>query len=426
MNNSVIIFNYHGKRDVCIVDENMLPCCLFLTNHIHSSFGDLTFNSRLSYAKTLLFIHRFFEDTNVDLVQRVWDGKFLTQQEYSDFKRHCMFKVEENYQHNVISFAKHSDKQIDNLIHATRITQGKVASQTAKMRLTRFVSYIEYLYQTIHFANQSSETISQGFIQIKKRVKRDIRGIKDQNTAVRDPFQSAIPDDVYFKLLDIIKPWSDENPFKGSRLRNRVIIAIFNDTGIREGALAKLKISNIKDDRGNFRLLITRTPDDKTDPRKKPAAQKTKAHSAAISPDTMRLLKTYIETERCKHPGSQSHDFIFIAEKGKTAGQPISLNSLYKIVETLSIAVGFKLYPHLFRIKWNEVFEIKARKSGYTYQQIDDIRKYAMGWTENSKMAQRYNEFMLAVSAQNLSKIRQQEFIPTKGESSSDNGKGNN
>ncbi|MGF1756491.1 hypothetical protein L4D76_00785 [Photobacterium sagamiensis] len=61
MDYSLVIHKDLGNRsDVCIVDENMLPACFFLSNHLSTSFSDRAFNTRLTYGKTLLFIYRYF------------------------------------------------------------------------------------------------------------------------------------------------------------------------------------------------------------------------------------------------------------------------------------------------------------------------------------------------------------------------------
>lgn len=79
---------------------------------------------------------------------------------------------------------------------------------------------------------------------------------------------------IFFKLLEIIKPFSPDNPWtESSRTRNKLIVDIFIETGIRLGALNKLKISDIKEGAEGTRLHITRTPNDPTDPRKLSPAQ---------------------------------------------------------------------------------------------------------------------------------------------------------
>lgn len=426
MNYSVVIHtNAKNQHDVCVVDEDMLPACFFLSNHIVYSFSDLAFNTRLTYAKTLLFVFCYFTAKSIDLPERVRSGKFFTREEYEDFKRYCKYKKEDEIESkNVISFEKLSAKKLDNLIYATQSTEGKVASTTVKMRLRQFKDYISYLYQTFHFANNVPVSVCQNHDDFVRQLDIDIRSTKDNNASVKDPFEQSIPDAVFFKILEISKPFSPENPWtKNTRNRNKLILSVLIDTGIRQGALAKLKKSDLKEDTHGARLLITRTPDDPTDPRKHKPAQKTKAHSSAISVETKDALKRYINTERNGYHKANTHDFIFVGTKGDHEGLPITNSAIAKIFKTLSDAVEFPLHPHLFRHKWNEIFHQKALKAGFTHSQMVDIAKYAMGWTESSTMISRYNEFCFAVTVHELSAQRQSETVPSQKEASNENNK---
>ena len=187
---------------------------------------------------------------------------------------------------------------------------------------------------------------------------------------------------------------------------------ILIDSGVRVGALLKLKISNLVDDWGNPRFLLTRTPDDPSDTRLDPASNKTKALSVSISTDLMKLIKLYISTIRASKPNVHEHDFVFISEKGKTLGQPLTYKAIHKIVKTFGDAINHKLYPHKLRHKWNEIFEDMARKQGYTPEKIEELRKYAMGWVADSNMASIYNELQLAVTVAEISSKNQSQSVP--------------
>ncbi|EGQ7796078.1 MULTISPECIES: site-specific integrase [Vibrio] len=415
MNCSVVIFdNVHGKRDVAIVDSDYLPDCFFINNHISTSFADLAEQTKYTYAKHLLFSYRYFNSKAIDLPERASMGTFLTREEYEDFKTHCKYRVESDFDDscNVASFSRFSDKQLDNWIYATQSSSERVGAYTLKERLRLFLGYMQYLYKTYHCSNIPPVEISHYFLSFERMIKEDIKNIKDENYDVKDPLEQVIPDEVFFEMLEIIKPSNPNNPWKGSKLRNQLIVNIFIETGIRKGALAKLKSSNVKNDAHGFRIMITRTPNDVTDKRRLRASQKTKPHSSAISEETFDLIELYIETERVKYSESQSHDFILVSEKGNTAGEHLSVLSINYVIKSLSNALKFELNPHLFRHKWNELFDEKASAAGYSSEQIEDIRKYAMGWDEDSKMGSIYNEFKHALKVHELSAQRQKDTMP--------------
>lgn len=412
----VVHADRENKSDICIVDDDMLPACFFLSNHICSSFADLSFNTRLTYVKVLLFVFCYFASKSIDLPERVESGEFLTREEYDDFKRYCKYKKEAEIEgRNVVNFARFSDKRLDNLIHATQSTESKASANTVRVRLRQFIDYIGYLYNIFHFSNNAPSVVRQNYVDFERLLKSDIQNIRDENADVRDPFEKTIPDDIFFKILEIIKPFSPENPWTQSgRSRNKLIVDIFIETGIRLGALNKLKISDIKEGAEGTRLHITRTPNDPTDPRKLLPAQKTKVHSSSISTDTWTTLKLYVETERSKYAKANTHDFVFVGTKGNKKGLPITNDRVYKIIKTLSEAVKFPLHPHLFRHKWNEIFDEKATSAGYSPAQIEDLRKYAMGWVEDSKMSIIYNNFRHAIKVHELSTQRQNATVPSQ------------
>jgi integrase len=150
---------------------------------------------------------------------------------------------------------------------------------------------------------------------------------------------------------------------------------------------------------GTFdQLYIYRSDNDPTDPRTDKPNQKTKNHFATISPLLMRDIKHYIEVTRASYEKSNSHDFIFISENDSkgTLGEPISLKSINSIFRKLSQATGFHIHPHMVRHKWNEIFDQEGIRQGVHPARMEDLRKYAMGWSQNSIQNQRYNDKQLA------------------------------
>ena len=417
MNSKVQIYtDFDGRREMLISDDG-LPASFFVWSFLLDKYGTLQFNTRKTYTATMYFVLNYFKNSNIDIVERVNSGAFFNLEELRKFILHCKYKVaEESRSENVDSISlmadRKFDKALDILIHSTRHSDNKVSGQTVKGRLARFISFVEYLYKIFYFDNSISPKIHNKMTDLKRIIEDEKRKAKSDNASVKDPFESPIPDEIFFKLLEIIHPTSAENPFKGSRFRNSIIINTFIETGVRIGAVAKIKISDVKGNSDTPRILVTRTPDDKSDPRRIRPSQKTKAHSTAISVGLMKRLESYIVTKRKDFNASESHDFLFVSEKGVSEGQPLSLNAFASIIKKLSNTLNFNFSPHTFRFKWNEIFDSRAIEAGYTPQQLEDIRKYAMGWTENSKMGLLYNEFRNAVKVHELSAERSSGFMP--------------
>ncbi|MDE1347646.1 site-specific integrase [Vibrio aestuarianus] len=408
-----------------IVRSSVFPACLYLNAYLNGNHNSPlstgknnastpAFHTLKKYAYELKFLYCYFIKQGIDLVERVSSGEFLSRQEVDDFVRTCKLYADEGTidESNIVTI---SDKRIRDAIHATSHSQPQVSAHTLRQRLIRLRAYIEYLFVCHHYEQEPTNTqarVDEQFNKFKLYINTFISRTRKNNTIVKDAFESVIPSDKFFYLLEIIKESSPENPFKSSKLRNQIIMQILIDTGVRVGAILKLKISDLIDDWDNPRFLLTRTPNDPTDPRLERPSNKTKALSVSISSKLIKLIKLYIQTVRTENPTAREHDFVFISEKGTTSGQPLTYKSIHKIVDKFGEALGIKLHPHKLRHKWNEVFEDRAREHGLTPEKIEDLRKYAMGWVEDSKMASVYNEYQLAVTVANFSSKTQSKAVP--------------
>ncbi|HHY0471002.1 TPA: site-specific integrase [Vibrio parahaemolyticus] len=413
-----------------IVEDGVFPACLYLNAYLngnHNSFlsrGNaahaLSLNTLISYAHQLKFCHSYFKYKNIDLVKRVAEGTFLSTKEIDDFIQASKMPLDVDSNVEKSKVVRITDHRIQKAVHATINSSPHVSAHTFRQKLIRLRSYVEYLYVCHHYDNPStSETviIDSKFRAFQFYLNKHISDTRKDNVETRDPFVSVLPVDHFFNLLEIIKVNSPQNPFKSSRFRNQLVMQILVESGVRIGAVLKLKISDLVDDWDNPRFLLTRTPNDTTDKRRIPAKNKTKALSVSISPELMKLIKLYIDTVRVKYPKSTQHDFLFVAEKGVSSGKPITYEQVYKVVSKFGDAINFKLHPHLLRHKWNEVFTENAESAGYDQALIEDMRKYAMGWVENSKMVGIYNEFKIAVTVRELSAANQNKTVPDLGNS---------
>lgn len=405
-----IDFENKLRCDLTNMDKG-LPVSFWLSVHLREDYP--TFRTALTYAYQAKFNFEYFDTRGIDIVDRVECGSFLTKQEYQDYVTHCLYKLNFSPAQTTkfTSIEQYNHKSLDNLIYATRCSQSRVAAATTKLRINALSSFITFLYECTHSENQVPAHVAEQYQDLIARFKRYTKKIKDDNAVVKDVFEQAIPTDFYFRMLEISKPYHSENPWsKLSRLRNHVIVQLFNETGIRLGAVCKLKISDLKND-GQPRIRITRTPNDPTDPRSRPAAQKTKAHVSPISRELMDRLMLYIKTDRSKYPEAVSHDFIFVAQKGETKGLPIALQTVNYLFNKLSKKLEFNVFPHLMRHKFQEIFENAGEKQGLSADRINDLRKWACGWSENSKMVNLYNEFKNAQAAAEISKTAQRDLL---------------
>lgn len=307
-------------------------------------------NTQIRYARSLLNVLKCLSKQGVHIVKRVKTGQYMTLLELDQLARNACLKESAQVTDNVVSFSNAlnvSTKQLDNATHEAQRSVAKhgVATGTAKVRLLTFQWFMEYLHDIHHETAPDESEVAKNYNKFNKQLSNEIKKLKSVNTQVDDPFEKAIPDEVMEKLQIDLQAESPNNPFKGSKLRNECIWRVFVDTGARNGAIAKLKISDIRDD-GYPRLHITNSRNDPTDPRIHKAEQKTQSGIAPISAQTRELLICYINEVRSQFQQAMLHDFLFIAEKGKSKGLPLALKTYAYLFEQISKHAQFHITPH--------------------------------------------------------------------------------
>nr|WP_314899653.1 site-specific integrase [uncultured Deefgea sp.] len=402
-------YQFNNKSFVALVDDFDCPFDPFVSAYL-STLASQSFNTQLRKAVELSFVLKYFACKGIDLATRMATEQLVSEGEYLQFYDACCLQKNSLDSSNVMFFRKISDKALRNIITANQKTLSKVSNETLQGRIRRFREYCTWLFDHFHEFLSVDEAISKRFHRLTSKIKLDEEGIgRNRSQRVADPIESVIPDEVFTRLLEMILPSSPNNPFTGSKVRNYLIVSVLYQSGIRRGALAKLKISDCHFSGSYDQISIYRSGGDPTDPRLDKPNQKTKAHLATIPPILMRQIKLYIDQIRVNIPQQQSHDFIFISEKNSraTLGQPISLKSINSIFQKLSDALQFHIHPHMLRHKWNEIFDEAGEMQGVDHKLLEDIRKYAMGWTGSSIMSRIYNDKRLAKKAKEISLAHQ-------------------
>lgn len=402
------IYQFNRIPFVTITDDFDCPICPYVSAYLSTLTG-LAFNTQLRNANELVFVLNHFQKAKIDLVARIQSGKLISNKEYLQFH---LVSASQKKRTGDSSVFPHiiSDKALRNAISANKSQLARVSNETQQGRIRRLREFMDDLFKYFHDSYRAEKDIVDRFDKLTAAMKLDEDSLsRNRSQYVGDPADSVIPDDQFCRLLEIIRPSSENNPFKGSKVRNYLIVSILIQSGIRRGALAKLKISDFHFHGNSDAISVYRSGIDPTDPRLEKPNQKTKPHLATISPVLMREIKYYVDHVRDEIPRQEEHDFIFVSEKNSrgTLGHPISLKSVNAIFQVLSKAIEFHIHPHLLRHKWNEIFDREGTEKGIDPRLLEDIRKYAMGWSEKSDMAGTYNDKRLAEKARDFSKAHQ-------------------
>lgn len=399
------------------MDEFDCPACPYASAYL-ATLTKQKFNTQVRKANELLFVLDYFQKKKISLVERVRSGDLITQREYSQFHDACASKklIDDDADKSVVVLQV-SDKLLRNALSANVRQLSLVQPETQAGRLRRLRQYLEMLYGHFHDTYSIDRAIADRYEKLHANIKLDEDSLgKNETQEVADPTQSVIPDDVFLRMLEMVHPSSPNNPFKGSRIRNYLIVSLFRESGIRRGALAKLKISDLVL-HGTFdQIKIYKSGIDTTETRLEKGRQKTKAHLATVPSALMHQIKYYIDHVRSQIPGTDKHDFIFVSEKDSrgTLGKELSLKSINAIFNVLSKVLNFYIHPHLLRHKWNEIFDVKGSEKGIDHRVVEEARKYAMGWDADSNMDATYNDKSIAAKAREISLVHQQRLDEQK------------
>lgn len=408
----VITYKSNGKTRYSISDDKYIPLHPIITYYLQVELGGKSSNTLERKSYELLFIFKYFKKRGIDLIQSIEELKFISEDEISIFAKACKLKALITDKEVVTTIF--TQVSLRNLMARNQPTDNIVEEGTAKGRFDTFIHFVKFVFRRNHARNVITKIQQKNYNEFFIELITSKKSMGSWSKKISDPFMSNFSDEKYFELLDIIKPSNDNNPFS-SKIRNELIIKILIDTGVRRGAVAKLKISDVFNDK-EPRIRVTKTPDDVTDPRRNRPSQKTKPHVSPLSPDLASRLEYYIKEIRSHIPNTDTHEFVFVTEKNcrGTIGKPLALRNYNSIFKKLSNILGVEVTPHTLRYKWNEVFDVNidslAKELNLDSQTKEDIRKYAMGWRANSEMADIYNNFRLAVKTRDHHLSRQREL----------------
>jgi integrase len=410
-------YQFNSLPFVTIVDDADCPIDPYVSCYLNGPLSANAPNTRFRYANELLFVLQYFSEKNIHLPARVASGKFISQKEYMQFyDRCCLNKGAFDAASNVKNF-RVTDKHLRNVIVANQKGMAKVSNETLLGRVRRLRCFLDWLFELFHEVHELDEKIGKRFNELVAKIKLDEVALgRNGSQQVSGAEESVLSDDIFLELLELIMPSSPNNPFKASRVRNYLIVNLLTQSGIRRGALGKLKVSDFHF-YGTFdQISIYRSGNDPTDPRAEKPNQKTKAHLATVDKNIMHQVEFYIDHVRAAFTRAQYHDFVFVSENDSkgTAGQPLSLKSINSLFQKISKALGVHVHPHMLRHKWNEIFDEKGERCGVDAARLEDIRKYAMGWSQNTTMNNIYNDKRLALKARELSLAHQHKVDQKK------------
>lgn len=356
----------------------------------------LSTSTMTAASSAVAFGSQMLEYVGVDLQTRINQGKLLEQGEFNQFIDGFYWTQEKLRQ------VLNKSSKISASNHAISIEAARkpvaatdnshtVNAKTVETRLLYFRDFLSWKVDRCLFALATSHETFKSLSYAKEILIAAINARLPRTASKNDlDARQGLSDEETLFLLESVKLDFEQNPWKSKfiRIRNRMIVHLLLNLGLRKGELLGIKIGNIN--LAKNEITIHRRADDIDDPRHIQPNAKTKARILYIDQELGSALHTYIVKFRLAVGNARRHPFLFVANG---SGAPMSIASLDAVF--LDIKKKFpskfeRLSPHILRHTWNDKFSEVMDKQAIDEAQEEEARSYAMGWKSGSGTAKIY------------------------------------
>lgn len=373
---------------------------------------NLAANTLEQAARAVMVAHQIFSYLSIDLNDRMLKGRLLSLGEIEALVKFAALRQEEldslletqtteTKAAQVVSFKKMAK-------HAVSKMPKVVNSETKTIRLIYIRNYIDWLVSGRRLKLDVNHKHYEALNEAARVVVGSINARMPEHDYKSSSRQGVSPE-VRARILEVIKPDSPDNPWKNKhvRARNQLIFLWLLFLGIRNGELLSIYAQDVNIRSGE--VVVVRRPDNPEEVRQNAPLVKTRGRLLALGPELSELTRAYLIGLRSKIKGARRHPYLFVATG---TGAPLSKSALNKLFRELRAQVpGLPddLSPHVLRHTWNDDFSALMDEHGVPPEEEEKMRRQAMGWSPNSKMAATYtkrhvqrksNEASLAMQAE--------------------------
>lgn len=387
-----------GERSCAVIDNEGMPLFLpnlFLTTQMRNvSLSSSTLSNNAGHLCAFL---QAMEESQINLAARLSEGRVLKSFEVEalrgDLQRRLASKPQGRALHSYFSQSAHISKEV---MHA-RITVS-----------TKYLGWLATLYlHNPHDPDELARVLAS---------MREIRPTNKKRNTLRK--KRGLNVETASAIKEVLRPGSQYNIWSDAaiQVRNRLILSLLYEAGIRRGELLNLMIEDFNFSANS--LEVVRRADEKADPRLDQPLVKTNDRVIPVKAALMAEVRFYISEHRRHVSGAKKHGFLFVTHKiGPTVGQPMTIVNYKHVISTLRTAVPpLKDFSgHDLRHYWNERFSDLMDKTELTPTQQEQIRSQLMGWKFGSGTAATYNQRFVERKAAEFGMTLQTDIIGSEG-----------
>ena len=239
----------------------------------------------------------------------------------------------------------------------------ETVSQRSPRTVNQAMTVIQEFYEFHTIEGRIEEKLLTKLVRGQGKRGGFLRGIikstpsKQKRIKLKEPkvFPGCLKDEEVVRLADACTTY-----------RDRLIIMLLRETGVRRGELLGLHLDDVRDldVRGRIRIVRRDNPNNawaKGTSREIPLLHN---REAVLETFNAYLLEEYPPEAECLE-----HGMLFVSLSGKNVGQPMSLIRLNKLFDQLHARTGIKAHPHLLR----HTYATRMLQAGYLDQYVQQL-----------------------------------------------------
>lgn len=292
-----------------------------------------------------------------------------------------------------------------------------VSPALAAVRYAAAVDYIVWTAEpvigriSIPQSRESANKALQRFLRRARSVAPRVRG----NASHIDGERHGLLDAQRRLFLTVIRPGDPGNPFSANmQVRNHALLLLAFKLGARSGEIRGLKKADLNLDSSPAELFIVPRHNDVDDRRLEPASAKTNGRMLYVDAELANALERWLKDRsvRSKWPRANRNPYVFV----NRFGDAMEGRGYRKVIETLRAhhPALDTLCHHVLRHDWNDRWISMMEDDEIEFEKAQQEQRYAMGWSNRSKMPQWYGK-------QSIAKAANQRILRLQGEAQSSN-----
>lgn len=339
---------------------------------------------------SLALLYRELSNANIDLLQRLGEGRFLSLPEVARLAEAAQFWVEDLSPADVVGVSQRT-------VNIMRIRMQRVVREKPRRivdvgirasRLRYMADYFDFIvgYFAASLSSASRSNLLAESTTALKAFRAEIPSVS-RRAKLGD--REGLSKEDQDRILEVADPCSSKNPWKREfvRRRNWLIVVLMLATGMRKSELLGLKIGDLHSSLPKLRIM--RRADDAEDTRLAEANTKTNDRELELAPIIMSQVWRYINLDRHAIKAARKHPFVFVAEDGGQFSSQ-SVDKLFAFLRGACPGLPVRLTSHVLRHTWNERFTEQADLMGLGEVEEERARNEQQGWAADSKTASVY------------------------------------